>query len=358
MKILTLVFVLFTTISFTQKVIPFVDFNNYFRTFESGTFRQLEFQRIESYKSGDEAIAYYDNRGNLRIYNGGQPIDVANLNADYQVSDHLITWKIGETLNLWDDGNMQTLTYRCGDYAVKDSIVVYQDNRYNSINVYWKNQIYPIKTTTGDLVLPAAIGENIIAYKDNGDFYKIFWNGKPYEIDVWVGNIDFSCGTDILCYNDPTTRTFAVFENGELIDVEQFFMKSYKAGRGFVVYEDQNGNLIKYQSGKRTTLTNFGASKWEVKDDVVIWFENNFLNMECGGKTWRVCNYVPKDYELKNNVLAFRNISQGVDVSIDGETHTITNQMDAAYEILGSSVLVKLFNNSYKVYWKGRTFEP
>lgn len=358
MKILILVFLIIASSTQAQKAIPFIDFNNFFRTFESGSFRQLEFQRIEQYKAGDEAIAYYDNRGNLRIYNGGQPVDVANMNADYQVSDHLITWKIGQTLNLWDDGDMQTLTYRCSDYAVRDSIVVYEDERYNTISAYWKGQIYPIKQSTGELMLPSAIGENIIAFKDNGDFFKIFWNGKIYDIDVWVGTIDFSCGTDILAYNDPTTRTFTVFDDGELIDVEQFFMKKYKAGRGFVVYEDLNGNLIKYEKGARTTLTNFGATEWEVKDDVVIWFENNFLNMECNGKTWRVCNYVPEDYQLKNNVLAFRNISKGVDVSINGKTETLTNQMDAGYEILGSSVLVKLFNSTYKVFWNGRTYEP
>ncbi len=358
MKILALIVVLLPSLLNAQKVIPFVDFNDYFRTFESGSFRQLEFQRIEQFKAGDEAIAYYDNRGNLRIYNGGQPKDVANLLADYQVSDHLITWKIGETLNLWDDGKMQTLTYRCKAYSVKDSIVVFEDERYNTINVYWKDQIYPIKQSTGELSFPKAIGENIVAFKDNGDFFKIFWNGQIYDIDVWVGSIDFACGTDILAYNDPTTRTFAVFENGELLDVEQFFMKKYKAGRGFVVYEDLNGNLIKYQNGAKKTLTNFTATEWEVKDDVVIWFENSFLNMECNGKTWRVCNYVPEDYQLKNNVLAFRNISKGVDVSIDGKTETITNQMDAGYEILGSSVLVKLFNRNFKVFWNGKTYEP
>lgn len=358
MKVLALVLLFISTITFSQKAIPFVDFNNFFRTFENGIFRQLEFQRIEQYKAGDEAIAYYDNRGNLRIYNGYKPIDVANMNAEYQVSDHLITWKIGETLNLWDQGKMQTLTYRSGDYSVKDSIVVFQDTRYNTLSVYWKDQIYPIKSATGELDFPAAIGENIIAYRDNGDFFKIFWNGKQYDIDVWVGNIEFACGTDIACFNDPTTRTFAVFENGKLIDVEEVFMNKYKAGRGFVVYEDQNGNLIKYQKGNKTTLSNFGTTKWEVKDDVVIWFENSFLNMESNGKTWRVCNFVPKDYQLKNNVLAFRNIAQGVDVSIDGITQTLSNQMDAGYEILGSSVLVKLFNNRYKVFWQGKTYEP
>ncbi len=341
-----------------QKMIPFVDFNNFFRTFENGAFRQIEFQRIQEFKVGDEVMAYYDNRGNLRIYDGGKPKDVANINADFVVSDHLVTWKIGETLNLWDAGKMQTLTYRCSNYVTKDSIVLYQDNQYNTLNAYFKDVIYPVTQMSGDLLWPSNVGENLFAYRDNGDYYRIFWNGVIYDIDVWVGNIDFSCGTDILSFNDPTMRSFAVFDKGTLIDVEPQFVRKHQAGRGFVVYEDVNGNLIKYENGVKTTLSNFGASFWEVKDDIVIWFENNFLFCQVGNKKTQVCNFKPKDYKIKNDVLAFRNVMKGVDIVVDGKVISLTNQMDASYDIYGSSVMVGLFNSSFKVYWKGREYTP
>jgi len=358
MKYVYLIFFCVSMPVFGQKIIPFVDFNEFFRTFENGAFRQIEFQRIENFKAGDEAIGYYDNRGNLIIYDGIEKKQVANINAEYTVTDHLITWEIGETLNLWDDGKLQTLTYQSSNTATRDSVVVYQDNRYNALNAYWRDKIYPITQMSGTLLWPANIGENIFAYRDNGDFYRIFWNGEIYDIDVWVGSIDFSCGTDIISFNDPTMRTFAVFDKGELVDVEPQFVNSHKAGRGFVVYEDRNGNLIKYQDGVKTTLSNFGASFWEVKDDIVIWFENNFLFSQVGDKKIQVCNFKPEDYKLKNDVLVYRNIMKGVDAVVDGKVVNLTNQMDATYEIYGSSVLVGLFNSSYKVYWKGREYTP
>lgn len=358
MKIVYLLVLLLSSQAFGQKMIPFIDFNQFFRTFENGAFRQIEFQRIENYKAGDDVIAYYDNRGNLRIYDGVKPVDVANINADYSVSDHLVTWKIGQLLNMWDAGKMQTLTYRSNNVATKDSIIVYQDIQYNTLNVYEKDKITQVTQMTSDLMWPSNIGENVFAFRDNGDFYRVYWNGRTYDIDVWVGNIDFSAGTDIVSFNDPTMRTFAIFDRGELIDVEQQFVQRHQAGRGFVVYEDVNGNLIKYQNGKKTTLSNFGASFWEVKDDIVIWFENNFLFCQVGNKKVQVCNFKPIDYKIKNNVLAYRNIMGGVDAVVNGELVNLTNQQDASYDIFGSSVLVGLFNNTYKVYWKGRQYNP
>lgn len=353
-----LLFVLiFHQLAFAQKVVPFIDFNNYFRSFENDNFRQLEFQQIKEYKAGDDLVAYIDTRGNLRVYDGKERKDISNMNVQYQVSDHLMAYNIGPTLNMWDEGKLQTLTYFSQEYVVKDSIIVYQDTRFNTVNVYYNKKSYELYRLTGDLYMPEVIGENIVAFKDNGNFYKIFWKGQIYDLGVWNNTIEFQAGTDIICFNDPTTRTFAIFENGEFLDVEQFYMKKYKAGRGFIVYENQNGDLIMYKKGEKVELSNFSANFWEVKDDLVIWGENSFVFAYQNGGKIQTSNFLPKDYLLKNNVFVFRNIMGGVSALIDGKVHEITNQLDAEYEIYGNLVLVKLFNKSFIVFKDGRKFQ-
>jgi hypothetical protein len=340
-----------------QKVIPFVDFNNYFRSFENENFRQLEFQQIREFKAGDEFVAYIDTKGNLRVYDGNERKDISNMNVEYKVSDHLMAYSISATLNMWDAGKLRTLTYFARDFDVKDSIIVFGDTRFNTVNVYWNKEIYPLYQLTTELYMPEVIGDNIVAFKDNGNFYKVFWRGKIYDLGVWNTAIEFQAGTDILCFNDPTTRTFAIFENGEFLDVEQFYMKKYKAGRGFIVYEDLNSNLIMYKNGKKEQLSNFSANFWEVKDDLVVWGENSFIYAFQNGVKVQVSNYTPKDYLLKNNVFAFRNIMGGVSVLMDGKVHEISNQTDAEYEIYGNSVLVKLFNRSFIVFKNGKKYQ-
>lgn len=357
MKYILLFIALIPFFGFTQNVIPFIDFSNYFRSFQNRNFRILQMQPVSEFKTGDDMVAYMDNRGNLMVYDGTRTTDIANSSVEYTLSDHLLVWKIGYTLNIWDNNKLKTLTYNGGQYAVKDSMVIFEDNRYNAVKIYENGEIKTVYQAIGNLQMPIAVGDNIMAYKDNGDFYRIYYKGETFDIDVWQGNINFSCGTDVLAFNDPTTRTFAAFENGGLIDVEDIFVNKYKAGRGFIVYEDNIGNLIRFQNGVKTKLTDFGASFWEVKDDIVIWGENSFLYMANKEKKWKVCNYIPETYKVKNKTLAFQNAMNGVSVSQDGKMEVITTLMDSQYEIFGNSVLVTLFNRSFLVYSNGEIFE-
>lgn len=345
-----------TSLANGQKVIPLVDFNGYFKSFQEGFFRQVEFQPIKEYKGGDNLVAYIDTRGNLRVYDGTRPQDLANMNVEYEVSDNLLIWKIGETLNMWDAGKKRTLTFNARNYWLRDSMIVFEDMRYNSVNVYYEGEIFNLYTSVGAFDPPDYIGENIIAFRDNGNLNKVFWRGKIYELDTWHNRFDFQGGTDILAFNDPITGTFAVFENGQFLDVESFHMNTYRAGRGFVVYENQNGDLMYYGGGEKKKLSNFGADWWQVKDDVVIWGENAFTYVHEAGKKMELARFKPADFQLKNGVVAFRNIMGGVSVYVNGEVHELTNQMNSEYEIYGNSVLVKLFNSSYIVFTKGRKY--
>jgi hypothetical protein len=357
-KFLFPIFILFLALhSNGQKVVPFEDFNFYFRTFENDNFRQLEFQRIKEYKAGDDLVAYIDNRGNLRVYDGKERQDISNLNVNYKISDHLMAYNIGPTLNIWDEGKLQTLSYFANDYEVRDSLIVFEDTRFNSVSVYYKKKVYELYRVTGDLYMPDAIGDNIIAFRDNGNFYKVFYRGEIYDLGVWNNPIEFQVGCDILCLNDPTTRTFAVFEGGQFLDVEQFYMKRYKAGRGFIVYEDLNGNLMYYKGGDKFQLSNFSAGTWDVKDDLVYWTENNFAFAYQNDKKIEVANFLPKSHLLKNNTLVFKNLMGGVNVLHNGKIFEVTNLPDAEYEIYGNVVLLRLFNKSFIVFKEGRQFK-
>ncbi len=63
MKKIIFFFCILSFVSQAQRVIPFTDFNGYFRSFENDNFRQIEFQEIQQYKAGDELVA----ANNLRI---------------------------------------------------------------------------------------------------------------------------------------------------------------------------------------------------------------------------------------------------------------------------------------------------
>lgn len=357
MRILVVfLFSMMTFIVAGQKVIPVVDFNGFFKNFKNGFFQPVELQRIEEFKAGDNVVAYIDFRGNLIAYDGTKKTSLANLQVEYQVSDNLLTWKIGATLNMWDAGVKKTLSFNARNYWVRDEIIVFEDMRFNSVNVYYKGEITTLYTSIGEFDPPDFVGENIVAFRDNGNFNKVFWEGKVYDLDVWHNPFNFQAGTDILCFNDPMSGTFAVFENGRFMDVEEFHVGKYLAGRGFIVYENRNGDLMHYTDGVRKQLTNYGADEWTAKDDVAVWSENGFTYALVEGLKYELARYKPKEILLKNNVVAFRDITGGVSALVNGKVVQITSQMNSEFSIYGSSVLVKLFNNSYLVYSNGRKY--
>lgn len=359
-KINYLYFVLFLNTCFSfqgQGIVPTLDFNNFFVSFQEGFFRPIEIQPIVSYKAGDEIVAYIDTRGNLKIYDGKQRIDVTLLNVDYQVSDHLMAYSIANGLRMWDAGKFTVLTNFGREFVVRDSLIVFEDTRYQSLNVYWNHKVESLVTITNGLSMNAKVGENLVVYKDNSNTYFVYWLGQKFEIGTYNDEVlDFQLGTDVMCFKDPYTQSFYVFDQGNFIELESFPIKKYKAGRGFVVYEDMNGNLWLYQNGHKEALSNFSTDIWDVKDDICVWMENSYFFAYTNGQRVQVATYQPQSFLLKNNVLVFRNIIGGVSALVNGKLEEITTFQNAEFEIYGNSVLVKLPNLTSVVFYNGKLY--
>lgn len=356
-KILTILLILCLK-SIAQNVIPFIDFNYYFRSFEDGQFKSIQLQRVQNYKAGDNVVAFYDNRNNLQVYDGVEIKQLSALEVNYQVSDNLMVWHITETLNMWDAGELKTLSFNCREFEVKDSIIVFTDYRFKTLNVYYNGEIITLVTDIKDVPMPDFIGENIVAYRDNGNVYKVFWQGEIYELGAWHNPIPFKGDTDILAFNDPMTGTFAIFEEGEFKDLEDFHMGKYKAGNGFVVYENRNGDLYRYKNGETEKLTNFGAAMWDVKDNAIIWIENGFTYGMVDDVKMEIARFSVTEYLLKNSVIAFHDLLGGVSAFCGDKVTSITTQRDAKFEIFGNSVLVEQFNRSFLVLQDGVIHRP
>jgi hypothetical protein len=343
--------------TWAQGIVPTLDFNKYFVSFQDGFFRPIEIQPIVSYKAGDEMVAYIDTRGNLKIYDGKERIDVTTLNVDYQVSDHLMAYRIAQGLRMWDAGKFTVLTNFGREYVVKDSLIVFEDIRYQALNVYWNQKVESLVTITNGVSMNASVGENLVVYKDNSNTYFVYWHGQKFEIGTYNEEVlDFQLGTDVMCFKDPYTQSFYVFDQGNFLELESFPIKKYKAGRGFVVYEDMNGNLWHYQNGQKTALSNFSSELWDVKDDICVWMENSYFFAYTNGQRVQVATYQPQAYLLKNNVLVYRNIIGGVSALVDGVSKEITNFPQADFEIYGSKVLVKLPNQTSVVLMNGKLY--
>lgn len=344
---LFLVILIFPFLSWSQALLPFTDFNNFFHCYVDGYFQQVEYQAVSGLTIGDELIVYYNSQNDLKLFDGKQTRKITSQIVEYKVSDHLLGWNIGPNINYMENGEGHVLTAFGGNYVVTDSLVVFQETRYKTVNVVYKGKVIQLYQSTAEMYMPEVIGDNIIVFRDMGNIFKVFWRGEIFELGAWNGysKVEFAAGTDMVAFNDPNSRTFAVFENGEFLDVEDIHVPKYKVARGFVIYEDVQGNLNYYGKGTKAELASFFQS-WEAKDDVVVWGESNSTYTWSKGEKKQICNYIAKEIILKNDVIAFKTNVGGVGSYINGVFKELTILPNVEFLINGHCVLAQLANRS------------
>jgi hypothetical protein len=305
---------------------------------------------------GDEVIAYYNVQADFKIFDGTFARLITNQSVNFKSSDHLAAWNLGPLLYYYENGKPKNLTSFGGNYWVTDSLITFQDTRFNSLSVVYRGNIIPLMQSTTEIPSPVVQGENLVVFKDNGDVFKVFYQGNVFEIGAYNGtDYKFFAGTDILAFNDPQTRTFAVFQKGEFVDVEEFHSPKVKAGRGFVVYEDLQGNLKYYGNGEIQTLSSY-PQFWDAKDDIALWGDATNTYQLIKGVKKTVAGFLIKEWQLKNDVVAYRTQVGGVAASVNGENKEITTIYNPEFVINGHGVMVTLQNKSVIILYNGQLY--
>jgi hypothetical protein len=337
-----------------QSLFAYMDFNNFFRVYKNGYAVQIDHQAINNLSLGDNICLYKNFQNDLKMYDGNISKILTGQNTNYIVSDNIGAWNIGSLLYYVENGVSHAVTNFGGQYAVGDSIYVYQDIQQNTLNARYKGENFLLVQTIEDISMAQKTGDNLVIFEDNGGVLKVFWRGEISEIGISNANnsFNFEVGCDVFAYNDPQTNSLIVFDKGEFVEVSDRPARKIKACRGFVVFEDNNGNLKKYQNGNVIEIASF-FNFWDAKDDVVIWGEANSTFTLKNDSPQKVVNYSVTDYQIKNDVIAFRTIVGGVGAFINGQYKEITNLTNNEYLINGHGVMVTLTNRTVMIYDNG-----
>ena len=95
---------------------------------------------------------------------------------------------------------------------------------------------------------------------------------------------------------------------------------------------------------------------FEKRDELSKILQIGHLTLNKKETKYEFARYIPESYEIKNDVVVYRDMMGGVTALVGGEQIVITTQMSSEFTIYGSSVLVELFNRSYVVLWKGKVY--
>lgn len=297
------------------------------------------------------------------VYRNNHTTKVTYNANKFHVTDYLIAYQGGTGLKVIDDGKIHELTLNLGYYTITDSLALYEDRLYNTFNLYYKGEIQEI--SRGVFNNPASevtAGENIFVFRNpQSRGYEVFWNNRIDEVLTTNETMKFSCGRNVMAFNDPVTQTFVIYYKGEFFDAEEMHAKSYKAGDDMIAYQDVQGNLKVFDPLKKFDLqmvSSYQPDFYEVRDRMLVFTENkNIFKVYDGNKVMTLeSNFIPPSYKMDDNLLVWVDQMGGLKALVDGEVVQVISEKIKDYDVHGNVIKIQLNNNNYSIFWRGKLY--
>lgn len=332
-----------------------------FYIFDNGANTRVEPLIPRDYKIGRTGIAYIDNLSNFKIYKDGAVNTVSNfLTTDFQVSDNLITYKASKILSVMDGSDVVLLSRLCNQYAMGDSVVMFFDLNKQTFNGYSNGKIVELEgflnldTTDFDFQQTVKVSDNIGAYINYNDQFKVFYNGESEVLENQRVK-DFKLGRNTLAYVD-INNIFKIYHNGQVFQADPFLPKSFMVGDDVVAFQSSDGYFKIFYAGKMYTI-GYYTPMYQVKDWLVTFEDlNGYFKVFYEGEQTMLENYVPDKMEIGYHSVAWVNKANILRMFSKGKLYDVSNaslnEIRLDYDVLQ----YKVGFNSFKMFYDGNTY--
>jgi hypothetical protein len=347
---------LFSLRSGAQNLAAFTDYRGNLQVFEGGLTRQLEYLPVKSYKYGGNVVAYIDNKNDFKVYYDGQSINLLNAaDFSYNVTNYLVSFKVGNVLYAFDNGAKKTLCYYNSISVVNDSILAYFDDSKNTFSAYYNGKVADLEDSFLDKPKAIKAGANTLAWVNQSSYFNVFYHGQVYNLDN-VAPLKFEAGRDLVAYIDDYTQQFHLFYYGDTALVETFAPDSFKVGFGIMAYVDQTGNFRIFDNGATSKVLSDRPEFFDVKGNVIVYSYNNSFNVYYKGQTTTLQNHTPRDFQLGNDGIAWLDDSGRLMIFQNGKISTASYEIINSYQLSGNVLKYEVGNNTTGIFYNGRNY--
>ena len=341
----------------------YVDFRKRFYVFDHGQKKLLEEQEVKSFKIGGNCVAYVDYADNFKVYFKGEvkKLEIGSV-RNYAVTNNLLVYSMTDILKVFDNGTVKTLSPNVKDFAIGDSLVVYFDYYFNSINGYYQGKIYSKRLRlVGETIKKMSASHNIagIITAEDRNFW-VFYRGQSELINNFVEDVSFKVGRDIMAYMDHPTRTFKAYYQGEIYDIENFQPVSYDMGDGRIVYVDAVGNFKTFYDGQIATILPTPPTFYQVKDSMIVFQELDRFKCFYEGTIYEVAPYMPERFEFERGLIVYLDRTKNLQLFKDGETTLLqygAPGMINEFTLVKDVIIMNIGVNKNVIYWNGNFYE-
>jgi hypothetical protein len=355
-KFFFLVFFISSYSSFSQNLSAYSDYRNYFQAFDNGELRQIDYLPVKSFQVGGAAIAYIDNSNEFRIYSDEQKFDITyGGTLTYFATDYLVTYRVGKVLSVFEKQQAKNLSYYCNIYAVNDSLVGFFDESNYNFSVYYGGNVVDLESSMLEPPKSMKTGSNTLAYINQSDFFKVFYQGKIYSLEN-IAPITYKAGSDLVAYIDNYDQNFHLFYKGDTARIETFAPDSFKVGFGTMAYVDNLGNFRVFYAGATRRLLSYRPDFFEVKGYTVLYKVGNNFNVFYKGEVFTLEDYIPADFQIANEGVAYIDVSGRLKLFLKGKSYTVSYEIINNYQLIGNVLTYGVGTNTTKFFWNGKNY--
>jgi hypothetical protein len=341
-----------------QNIAAFSDYQKKFVVFDNGSFRQLEFQPVLSYQIGDRCIGYLTNANTLKAYYNHIDYELSTMVDAYNVTDNLIAYKLADQLYVFEGGKKTLLSRYVGYFEANDSIIAFFDVEKYYLQAYYNGKVHTLEDgLLYDNTKAFEVGNNMMAYVDAFENFKVFYQGKVHHIMQINLPVDVKLGRNIMAFIDPVTDMLQVFYNHQLSSLEPFKPKAFQVGYEKVAYIDNTETFKLFDNGEIYTISSFAPDKFLLKDNILAYEQLGQLYVFYKGKSVRVENYIPASYQISDNAIVWVDMNGNLKLIEEGNLTTLTYERVNEYKVLRNVIIYNQGVNTTKVYYKGKTYE-
>ena len=347
---------IFSQVVRAQNLSAFMDYRQYFQVFDKGVVRQLDYLPVKSFKVGGNAIAYIDNTNEFRIYADDQKFDQTyGGTLNYFVTDNLVAYTVGKVLSVFENQRTTNLSYYSTIYAINDSLVGYFDESTYNFSVYYNGAVMDLESSMIEPPKKIKTGSNTLAYVNQSNFFKIFYHGQTYTIDD-IAPVTFEAGRDLVAYIDDYNKYFHLFYKGDTARIETFAPDSFKVGFGIMAYVDNLGNFRVFNDGASRRLLTYRPDFFKVKGNTVVYSFNNNFTVFYKGEIYTLESYVPSNFQVGNDGVAYIDVSGRLKFFQAGKTYTASYEVINHYELFGNVLTYSVGTNTTQFFWNGKNY--
>ncbi|MCY7362025.1 MAG: hypothetical protein LH629_08175, partial [Ignavibacteria bacterium] len=329
-------FLLFTIFnSSAQPYSAYVNDKNHFYVLDGNYVKQIDYLAPYSYKIGSNCIAYIDNVKNFKVFYKGESVQLAEgYTDDYNVGTDLITINANRMLYIFDNGKVKLLAQICDRYIAGDSIIAFYDKQFYNFNYYWNGKIEKLEEGIGgDPIQSIVTGDNIIAYNNNFNNFKIVYQGEIIEQENKKA-LTMRAAANTVAYVDDN-NTFKIFYKGETFEVSPFAPRNISIGDNIVAYTDNTNTFNIFYKGTTTEIGSYNPTYLNVRDNMVVFADGTGgLNVFYDGKTQRLENYIPVEIKISSNSIAYLDNSNRIQFFSFGKIVTMPLETTDGLELV------------------------